>query len=57
MHICLKYKKNLIKGQKKKLKSLSEMNLKTMRAYNLRLFLQKFWNIDDLTIAASYLKK
>jgi transposase len=33
------------------------MNLKTMRAYNLRLSLQEFWNIDDLTTAASYLQK
>jgi transposase len=56
-YIWLKNKKNLTKKQKEKLKSLSEMNLKTMRAYNLRLSLQEFWNIDDLTTAASYLQK
>jgi len=33
------------------------MNLKTMRAYNLRLALQEFWNIDDLTTASVYLQK
>jgi len=56
-YIWFKNKNNLTKKQKEKLKSLSEMNLKTMRAYNLRLSLQEFWNIDDLTAAASYLQK
>ena len=53
-YIWLKNKNNLTKKQKEKLKSLSEMNLKTMRAYNLRLSLQEFWNIEDLTTCLLY---
>jgi transposase len=56
-YIWLKNKSNLTKKQQEKLKSLSEMNLKTMRAYNLRLALQEFWDIDDITTAAIYLQK
>jgi len=33
------------------------MNLKTLRAYNLKLALKEFWVIDDVTTAASYLQK
>ena len=56
-YIWLKNKNNLTKKQQEKFKSLSEMNLKTMRAYNLRLALQEFWDIDDITTAAIYLQK
>ncbi|MCK4258899.1 MAG: hypothetical protein KAX49_07970 [Halanaerobiales bacterium] len=32
------------------------MNLKTAKAYNLKLTLKEFWEIKDITAAAKYLK-
>jgi len=40
-----------------RLRSLSQMNLKTARAYNIKLSLQEFWEIEDQDIATTYLKK
>jgi len=40
-----------LKNKKKELKSLSEMNLKTMRAYTFGLFLQEFWNLNNFMTA------
>jgi len=37
--------------------SLSTMNLKTARAYNIKLTLQQFWEIQDLDTAVAFLKK
>ena len=56
-YIWLKNPENLTKKQKKKFSSLSKMNLKTVRAYNLKLAFKEFWEIDDLTAASSYLQK
>jgi transposase len=56
-YIWLKDPDNLTKKQKKSFGSLSKMNLKTLRAYNLKLALQEFGEIDDITTAASYLQK
>jgi len=43
--------------QKETLGSLKDMNLKTVRAYNLKLSLQVFWSIEDRLLAEDYLKK
>lgn len=56
-YIWLKNPDNLTKKQKESFTSLSKMNLKTLRAYNLKLALQEFWDIDNITTAASYLQK
>ena len=56
-YIWLKNPKNLTEKQKERCVSLSKMNLKTVRAYNLKLSLQEFWEIDDIITAASYLQK
>jgi transposase len=53
----LKNPENLTVKQQKKLDSLKEMNLKTVRAYNLRLSLRDFWNIQDRDFAEQFLKK
>ena len=37
--------------------SLKDMNLRTGRAYNLKLSLQEFWSIEDRLLAEDYLKK
>jgi len=56
-YIWLKNQCNLTKKQRKKLGSLKDMNLKTIRAYNIKMSLQMFWNIDDKEAAIKYLKK
>ena len=56
-YIWLKNPNNLTEKQKESFASLSKMNLKTLRAYNLKLAFQEFWDIDDITTAASYLQK
>jgi transposase len=56
-YIWLKNPDNLTEKQKESFISLSKMNLKTLRAYNLKLALQEFWDIDNITTAASYLQK
>jgi transposase len=37
--------------------SIKDMNLRTGRAYNLKLSLQEFWSIEDRLLAENYLKK
>jgi transposase len=56
-YIWLKNPENLTKSQKVKLGSLTAMNLKTVRAYNIKLSLQGFWEIEDMDAAVAYLKK
>ncbi|MCK4258432.1 MAG: ISL3 family transposase [Halanaerobiales bacterium] len=56
-YVWLKNPENLTKKQKDSLGSLSKMNLKTVKAYNLKLSLKEFWEIKDITAAAKYLKK
>ncbi|MDI3535515.1 MAG: transposase [Thermosediminibacterales bacterium] len=48
---------NLTKNQKAKLGSLSRMNLKTVRAYNIKMSLKEFWEIPNLETSVQYLKK
>ena len=56
-YIWLKNPYNLTEMQKDTLGSLKDMNLKTVRAYNLKLSLQEFWSINELLLAEDYLKK
>ena len=56
-YIWLKNPQNLTKKQREKFTSLAKMNLKTVRAYNLKLALQEFWQIEDVTTAAVYLQR
>ena len=55
--LWLKNPKNLTERQQKELGSLKDMNLKTTRAYNLKLSFQMFWTISDPNLAENYLKK
>jgi len=56
-YIWLKNPHNLTSKQKKSLGNLKDMNLKTVRAYNIKLSLQIFWNVEDINTAVKYLKK
>jgi transposase len=56
-YIWLKNPENLTTKQNDKLESLSKMNLKTARAYSIKLSLQEFWAIENLDTAIAYLKK
>jgi transposase len=55
--LWLKNPKNLTERQQKELGPLKDMNLKTVRAYNLKLSFQMFWTIPDSNLAEEYLKK
>ncbi len=56
-YIWLKNPENLTEKQAKELRPLKDMRLKTSRAYEIKLSLRDFWNIRDLDLARSYLKK
>ncbi len=56
-YLWLKNPCNLTEKQKKTLGSLKDMNLKTVRAYNLKLSLQIFWSIGERGVAEQYLKR
>jgi len=56
-YIWLKNPSNLTKKQQKELGNLKQINLKTVRAYNVKLALQMFWSIEDVKAAEKYLKK
>ena len=56
-YIWLKNPGNLTANQNDKLESLSKMNLKTARAYSIKLSLQEFWSIEDPEAAEAYLKR
>ena len=56
-YIWLKNPDNLTEKQKDTLCNLRDMNLKTVRAYNLKLSLQEFWKIKDRIAAKEYLQK
>ena len=56
-YIWLKNPDNLTEKQKDTLCNLRDMNLKTVRAYNLKLSLQEFWKIKDRIAAEEYLQK
>jgi transposase len=55
--IWLKNPENLTEKQKKELGSLKDMNLKTSKAYEIKLALREFWNFRDPILARNYLKK
>ena len=56
-YIWLKNPENLTEKQTKLLASLRTMELKTARAYQMKLNLQHFWSIPDRETAEVYLKK
>lgn len=56
-YIWLKNPSSLTKKQQKELGNLKQINLKTVRAYNIKLALQIFWSIEDWVIAEKYLIK
>jgi transposase len=55
--IWLTNPKNLSKSQRRKLFSLSFRNLKTVRAYNIRLAFQEFFSKPDLASGEKFLKQ
>jgi transposase len=55
--LWLKNQKKLTKKEKDKLVTLKDMNLKTARAYNIKLGLEEFWAIEDPEVAEKYLKE
>lgn len=56
-YIWLKNPKNLTIKQQEQIQPLSKMNLKTLRAYNIKLNLQEFYEISDEKAALSHLNK
>lgn len=56
-YIWLKNPENLTEKQLNELGSLKDMNLKTSRAYDLKMSLAGFWNHYNPEVAASYLKR
>lgn len=56
-YIWLKNPKNLTIKQQELIQPLSKMNLKTLRAYNIKLNLQEFYEINDEEAALSHLNK
>lgn len=56
-YIWLKNPHNLTVKQQKHLGSLKDMNLKTSRAYNLKLSLQMLWSLDSQHSAEAYFKR
>jgi len=55
--IWLKNPNNLTILQQKQLGSLKDMNLKTVRAYNIKISLAGFWSVLDPKVALVYLNK
>lgn len=56
-YIWLKNPSSLTKKQLTELGGLKDMNLKTVRAYNIKLSLQEFWKFEDREAAEAYFKK
>lgn len=56
-YIWLKNPQNLTSKQTEQMKSLSKIKSKTIRAYNIKLALQEFYEITDKIAAQAYLKK
>lgn len=56
-YLWLKNPENLTAKQLEQMQSLSKSNLKTLRAYNIRLSLQEFYTITDPVAAEAHLKK
>lgn len=56
-YLWLKKENNLSKEQSERFLSLKNQNLKKVRAYNIKLSLQEFWDSQNRKDAAQYLKK
>ena len=56
-YLWLKNRKNLTERQEAKFDALSEMNLKTSRAYQIKLNFQEFYSLPDRKSGESYLKR
>lgn len=56
-YLWLKNPENLTTKQKLKLNSVKEQDLKTVRAYHIKLALQRLWEFTYTAAAAKYLKK
>ena len=55
--LWLKNPKNLTAGQEARLAALKKLDLRTARAYQIKLALARFWEIADPEEAISYLKR
>ena len=55
-YLWLKNEGNLSKKQKERFLDLKNQNLKTVRAYNVKLSLQEFWDSKNRKEAAQYIK-
>jgi len=56
-YVFLKNPENLTQKERNKLTSLSIQNLKTVRAYNIKISFQNFWKFSTKEAAESFLKK
>lgn len=56
-YLWLKNERNLSEKQKGRFLNLKNQNLKTVKAYNIKLSLQEFWNSQNRRRATKYLKK
>ena len=56
-YLWLKNPENLTEKQRIKLKSIKEQDLETVRAYSIRLAIQKLWEFDNLKAAREYLDR
>ena len=52
----LKNRENLREEERSQLDKLLQMNLKTSRAYRLKLDLQELWKMSDIEAARKFLK-
>jgi len=55
--IWLKNPENLSDKEKKKLHSMKDIDIKTAKAYQFKLALQRLWRVKDLAAARNYLNK
>lgn len=55
--LWLKNPKNLTDNQEARLEALKKLDLRTARAYQIKLALARFWEIADPAEAVSYLKR
>jgi len=56
-YLWLRNPKNLTSEQAERLEELKRLDLKTARAYHIKLALARFWELKDPTRAAHYLKR
>jgi transposase len=56
-YVWLKNPENLTIKQNEAFRSLKDLRLKTLRAYNIKLALRDFWNYENPLSAEDYLKR